>query len=172
MQPHSTTIIAKVIEILGNIHKTVWMLDNNQRGHPLKYQRFDISNNFVKATGRTSRKYTECNTDVGEEKYKHCILNYVDQEISKPIDFLNFELKIINLDSSDDLHRYMIRDTSHCAPPTKVDITSGRVNNHIKVHSIAITIKEMTIPLLTGYNKTTKKYKTWRNQQTAYVTVD
>ena len=70
------------------------MLDNNQRGHPLKYQRFGSSNNFVKVTGRTSRQCIECKTDLGEEETKHGILTYVDQVIVNPVNFPVFEKEV------------------------------------------------------------------------------
>ena len=38
VKPFGTTMISKDINTLRNIHKTVWMLDNSQRGHPLKFK--------------------------------------------------------------------------------------------------------------------------------------
>lgn len=157
---------------LQHLHKTVWMLDNNQCGHPLKFQRFGSSSNFGKVTGRTSRKFTVCETDVGEENSKHCVLTYVHQVIPNPIKFPYFDLEITNEPSLDEIHRCMIRDMSNCTSTTKVDITGLIVRNYIVVHNIASTIEETLRPLLTGYNKTTDKYKCWRNQPSQYINTD
>ena len=56
VRPFGDAMIANVTKILEQVDKTVWMLDNNQRSHPLKFQRFGSSNNFVQVTGRTSRQ--------------------------------------------------------------------------------------------------------------------
>ena len=66
VRPYGDQMIERVTRTLSKCKKTVWMLDNNQRGHPLKFQRFGSSNTFVKVTGRTSRKCTECEIYIGE----------------------------------------------------------------------------------------------------------
>ena len=71
VRPYGNTMIDNVTETLRSRHKTVWMLDNNQRGHPLKFQRVRRSNKIVNVTGRMSREFTVCETDVGEERSKH-----------------------------------------------------------------------------------------------------
>ena len=58
VKPYGSTMIDNITSKLSQVNKTVWMLDNNQRGHPLKFQRFGSSNNFVKVTGRTSHHYS------------------------------------------------------------------------------------------------------------------
>ena len=89
-----------MLNIFGNAHcnKTVWILDNNQRGHPMKFRRFGNSNNFVKVTRRTSRKCTKCEIGIGKENIKHCVPTYVDQHILNPINFPHFELEIIDME--------------------------------------------------------------------------
>ena len=141
------------------------MLDNNHRGHPLKFQHFRSSNHFMKVTGKTSRKFTVCETDLGEENSKHCILTYVDQSILNPVNLPNFGSEISNIDSSEEVDICLIRGISNCASTTKVDINGGRVSNYIRVHIIASTIKETLIPLLTAYNKTTKNTSNGRISQ-------
>ncbi len=37
---------------------TVCCMDNNQRGHPMKFQRNGVSNRFVKVTGRIIKEAT------------------------------------------------------------------------------------------------------------------
>ena len=172
VRPYGDQMIERVTETLSNCNKTVWMLDNNQRGHPLKFQRFGSSNTFVKVTGRTSRKCTECEIDIGEENGKHCVLTYVDQSIPNPINFPNFELEVSDNRTSVEIHNCMLRSssTSTYQSSIKIDITGTRVSNYIRVHSIASTIIETLVPLLTGYNITTKVYKSWKNQPVAHIT--
>ena len=172
VRPFGDAMTANVTKTLEQVDKTVWMLDNNQRGHPLKFQRFGSSNNFVKVTGRSSRQCTLCETDVGEENTKHCVLTYVNQAIPNPINFPNFDLEITYEASLDEIHRCMIREISTCTSTIKVDITGVRVKNYIMLHNIASTIKDTLCPLLTGYNKTTDKYKSWRNQPSQYITME
>ena len=147
-------------------------MDNSQRGHPLKFQRFGSSNTFVKVTGRTSHKCTECEIDFGEENTKHCVLTYVDQKIPNPIHFPNFELEISDNGTSVEIHNCMLKSspTVTYQSSIKIDITGTRVSNYIRVHSIASTITETLVPLLTGYNIITKAYKSWKNQPVAYIT--
>ena len=76
---------------LSTVNKTVWTLDNNQLGHPLKHQRFGSSNDFVKVTGRTCRQCIENVIDIGEENAKRSIITYIDQSVVNPIGFSVFE---------------------------------------------------------------------------------
>ena len=131
VRPYGDKMIEHVTAILVHCIKNMWMLNNNQRGHPFKFQRFGSSNTFVKVTGRTSRKFTGCETDIGEENNKNCVLTYIDQAIPNPINFPNFELEITNIASSEEVHTCMIRfsGTSNFTSATKIDITCTRVNN-------------------------------------------
>ena len=81
------------------------MLDNNQRGHLLKFQRVGSFNNLVKATGRTSKQCTECKTDIGKEDTKHSVLTYVDQVIVNQVNFPVFKKEVVDGLSIETLHR-------------------------------------------------------------------
>ena len=94
---------------LSKVHKTVWTLDNNQRGHPLKYQRYGSSNNFVKVTGRTSMKCIRCTTDIGVENEKRAPLSYVDQLIVNPINFPVFEREVTDITKVDLVIKSLLR---------------------------------------------------------------
>ena len=91
VKPFGDSMLKNVAKCLSKVHKTVWTLDNNQRGHPLKYQRYGSSNNFVKVTGRTSMKCIRCTTDIGVENEKRAPLSYVDKLIVNPVNFPVFE---------------------------------------------------------------------------------
>ena len=53
VKPFGDAMIKNITSKLSHVNRTVWMLDNNQRGHPRKFQCFGSSNKFVKVTGRT-----------------------------------------------------------------------------------------------------------------------
>ena len=68
VKPFGDQIIDKVTSTLSRVNKTVWMLDNDQRGHPLKFQRFGSSNKFMKVKGRTLKQCVVCERYLGEEE--------------------------------------------------------------------------------------------------------
>ena len=168
VKAYGDAMIDSITSTLSHVNKTVWMLDNNQRGHPLKFQRFGSSNNFVKVTGRTSKRCIECKEDIGEEDTKHSVLTYVDQVIVNPINFPVFEKELVDELSIEALHRCLIRGNAVYQSPTKIDITGNRVRLYLILADIASTIRYTITPLLTGYNITKKKYKTWKNQPVLY----
>ena len=85
-------IINNITSTLSTINKIVWIIDKNQRGHPLKYQCFGSAKNFVKVTGRVAKKCVVCESDLGEEDTKYYVLTYVDQAIINSMDFSIFEI--------------------------------------------------------------------------------
>ena len=78
---------------LSGLLKTVWMLDNNQKGHQQKIQRFGSSNSFVKLTGRTARNCLLCEADFGQDNSKSVTITYIDQCIMNPVNFLCLKKK-------------------------------------------------------------------------------
>ena len=94
VKPLSDNMLSIIHKRLSTVDKTVWILDNNQRGHPSKYQRFGSSNTFVKVTRRTCYKCITCNDDIGNENEKWVPLTYVNQSIVNPINFSIFEKDI------------------------------------------------------------------------------
>ena len=138
VNPFGNAMIDNITATLMHLNKTVWMLDNNQRGHSLKFQRFGSSNNFVKVTGRT----------------------YVDQVIVNPVQFPVFEQEVTDQKSISQIHTSLTRKSLVCESPTRIDITGNRVGVYLALIDIASTITHTIKPLLTGYNATTKKYKT------------
>ena len=168
VKPYGNAMIENITSTLSHVNKTVWMLDNNQRGHPLKFQRYGSSNNFVKVTGRTSKQCIECMEDIGEEDTKHCVLSYVEQAIVNPINFPIFEKELMDIHCLDALHRCLTRSHTVYQSTTKIDITGNRVSLYLILTDIASTIRHTITPLLTGYNKTKNTYKTWKNQSALY----
>ena len=89
--PYETSMESNVTKTFSFVNKTVWTLDNNQSGNPVKNQQWGSSNNFFKVTGRTCREYIECTTDIGDESEKRVIIPYIDQAVINPIGFSIFE---------------------------------------------------------------------------------
>ena len=106
--------------------------------------------------------------DLGEEDDKYCILTYVDQAIVNPVNFPAFELAITDTNSMTQIHSALTRTKGLCESPTKMDITGNRVSVSLSLIDIVSTITNTIRPLLTGYNATTNKYKTWKNQPDRY----
>lgn len=125
--PFVNAMIDNITVILSHLNKTVWMLDNIQRGHPLKFQRFGSSNNFVKVTGRTTKVCSGSSTDLGEKDNKHCVLTYVDQDIVNPVNISVFELEATDNKNISQIHSALMRKNLVCKSPTKIDITGNRV---------------------------------------------
>ena len=97
MKPLSDEILLRIAGCLSTVDKTVWTLDNNQRGHSLKYQRFGSSNTIVKVTGPTCYKCIICKDDIGNENEKRAPLTYVNQSIVNPINFSIFEKDVADM---------------------------------------------------------------------------
>ena len=79
-----------------------------------------------------------------------------------------FENEISDKHSIQALHKCLVRDNACSLSTTKIDITGNRVRIYILLVDIASTIRFTITPLLTGYNISTKKYKTWKNQPPQY----
>lgn len=73
----------------------------HQRGHPLKYQRYGSSKNFVKVTGRTSLKCINYMVDIGDENEKRALISYVNQLIVNPVNFHVFEMEVTDITNVD-----------------------------------------------------------------------
>jgi hypothetical protein len=81
----------KIHLLLRDKDRFVCALDNNQKGHPLKYQRNGRSNKFVKVTGTYIKEFLDV------EDYGHlvgdlkCDVTYTDQSIPSPYKMPPFE---------------------------------------------------------------------------------
>ena len=151
-------MVDSITSALSYVNKTVWMIDNNQRGHPLKFESFGSSNNFVKFTGRTSKQCIVCEKNLGEEDIKHSILTYVDQSINNH-DFPVLENEVLDITNIEKIHRCLIRGNLTCGSTTKIDITGHRVGIYITLNNITSTFKNTIIPLFTRYNSATQNIR-------------
>ena len=82
VKPYVNSIFFNITIGLRSLLKTVWMLDNTQKGHPKKFQRFGSSNQFVKVTGRTARNCILCEDDLGPNPDRISDVNYQPQDDS------------------------------------------------------------------------------------------
>jgi hypothetical protein len=76
--------------LLRDKNKSVCCLDNNQKGHPLKYQRFGRSNKFVKVTGSVIKEFISFDIDhdiPGQSK-----VTYVNQPVPSSYNMPHYEL--------------------------------------------------------------------------------
>ena len=146
---------------LSGLLKTVWMLDNNQKGHPKKFQRFGSSNRFVKVTGRTARNCILCKDDLGQEYSKRVAITYIDQAIMNPVNFPVLEQEITDIDSNRNIQKCLLRKCMVDRHAVKLDLTGARVKVYNTLVDIVNTIECTILPLLSGYSATTKKFKRW-----------
>ena len=141
------------------------MLDNKQREQLLKFRCFRSSNNFVKVTGRTSKECTVSETNLGEEDNKQCVLTYVYQVIFNLVQFPVFKQEVTDHKSISQIYTSLMRKNLVCESPTKIDITGNRVGVYFALINVSSTIAHTIKPLLTRYNATTTKYKTWNTNR-------
>ena len=65
-------------------------LDNNQKGHPMKYQRFGTFNWFIKVTGCVLKKFYS-NLDQNQIYIESVSITYTNQDIPSPTNMPLFE---------------------------------------------------------------------------------
>ena len=164
VKPLADKILSSIESRLSTVDKTVWTLDNNQRGNPLKYQRFGSSNTFVKVTGRTCYKCITCNDDIGNENEKRVPLTYVNQSIVNPINFSIFEKDIEDMMVVAQVKNSLLRVNRYNGHAVKIDITGRRVSIYMELVAIANTVTHTIYPLLRSYNKSKDTFKTWKYQ--------
>ena len=164
VKPFGDAMLSNIAIRLSGLSKTVWMLDNNQKGHPKKFQRFGSSNKFVKVTGRTARNCILCEDDLEEENSKRVPITYIDQAIINPVNFPVFEQEIHDIDCNKNIQQCLLRKCVVDSHAVKLDLTGERVSIYNTLIDIVNTIEFTVLPLLSGYNATKKVYKRWRSQ--------
>ena len=108
VKPHAESILSNVYQRLSREQKIVWTLDNNQKGHPKKFQRFGSSNRFVKVTGQTARNCVLGNIYLGEENSKRVHITYIDQKIMNLVDFPVFGNEMDDMDDINKVQRSLL----------------------------------------------------------------
>ena len=167
--PYGQSMEDNVTKTLSGVDKTVWTLDNNQLGHPLKHQRFGSSNDFVKVTGRTCRECIQNTIHIGDENEKRVTITYIDQAVINPIGFSIFEREVPDMVNIDSIRNALLRQELNTSTAVSIDMTGVRVGKYNELVRIASVLNKTIKPLLTGYIKTSKKYKVWNLQPTEYT---
>ena len=164
VKPHADSMIYNITQKLSGMQKSVWMMDNNQKGHPKKFQRFGSSNRFVKVTGRTIRNCILCLDTIGEENDKRAPVTYVDQKIINPINFPIFEKEMMNMVNMDGVNKCLLRSGPFDGIADTLDLTGNRVHIYTELIDLSNTIQFTVLKMLTGYVASKDEYKRWKHQ--------
>ena len=95
-----------VHNLLRKQYATCSALDNNQKGHPMKHQRYGPCNMFAKVTARIICNCVVCSTDIDG----HVILTYVDQSLESPLGMYPFEDLVQSSTLLPDKVQYLLND--------------------------------------------------------------
>ena len=163
VQPYGNAMLNKIQSMLSSMNHTCVTLDNNQKGHPLKYQRFGSSNQFVKVTARMICECVCCETIISG----HVPLTYVNQVIPSPVGLPTFSSLNIHRISNEFITE--ISDASNANIDQEIDFSGQRVNSYISMVNIAVNLCSQ-MQFLTGYNNKTELYKYWTHQPDQFKT--
>ena len=148
----------------------MWTMDNNQRGYPLKYQRFRSSNTFVEVTVRTCVKGKICDNSIVDGHEKWAPISYVDQLIVNPINFVIFDKKVMDMTSITDICHILLRDNKFVGVAVKIDMMGTRLLWYTALVNITNTMTSTVVPYMIGYNKSKYIIKSWRLQSAKFKT--
>ena len=147
---------------LRNEDNIVCCIDNNQKGHNLKYQQFGQSNKYVKVTGCIIKKYHYLS---GKNDYPTSKVNitYSSQAIPSPLGMPAFECATL---TDDKLLQYFVSSFERNQPSTQqslsiadVDFTGKRVESYASIIHCLETIQLIKQVIGSSYNKTSDKLK-------------
>ena len=119
---------------LSHIKNFMCCLDNNQKGHPLKYQRFGSSNKFVKVTGFIVKEFI-CDDLLLDQRMK-CDISYINQKIPSAFLMPHYESLYEN-ENIKSINEYnllnAILDITTCSEHTRkmVNLYPNRYSDHI-----------------------------------------
>ena len=155
-------------QLLQDQDTTVCCLDNNQKGHPLKYQRFGQSNKFVKVTGSVIK---ECIIFDDKSIHGRSILTYISQKVPSPFLMPHYESLLTpnTMELSDSKALLALMNTSHFSTFVdnttesstdlhEVDFTGKRMDTYFELSSIAQVLDGIR-RCSVGYIKGTNTFK-------------
>ena len=151
-------------------------LDNNQKGHPMKYQRFGKSNRFVKVTGCVLKKFYS-NKDQNEAFNEFVELSYTDQDIPSPINMPPFEKHQYNkkslLQICTEINENVDIDELSSNIVSIPDFSGDRVRMYIKYCYLMLSCNLLRITTSGCYTQHNKKIRMvphspqkWSNEST------
>ena len=159
VKPMGNEMLQNITEILKQEKTTIATLDNNQKGYKKTYQRYGMSTEYVKVTGRYFRQYVPDNDDDLDNIIQQVPITYVNQKIPSIRGMHQFEvvdtsiheniadallLKIANDD---------VRDTEG------IDFSGRRVDSYSNLIDLADAITNGIKRYGTGYILTKKTMK-------------
>ena len=168
IKPYNMNAPSKIQNALKNHTSIVAMMDNNQKGNNMKFQRNGRSNKFITITGRSFRHCNLFNTselDIDEDAIDKCKvpITYINQKIPSMFDMPGFEVVNRNnlamestvLTSSD------MKDTIFLSSTVeKIDFTGERVERYSELVTVSNDTDFVFRKVLTNYNSL-DGYKTW-----------
>ena len=170
--PYGDNMLQSAASVLYKNKYSVAVLDNNQKGHPSKFQRFGSSNKFVKVTARYFREFSPYITSMNTTN-KHTTVTYVNQQIPSPDPMLPFEklyhnekLKF-NLLTNIILNHNIDNDNSTAT----IDFSGKRVEAYANIINICDEVQFGLRRYLTGYNKSNRTFKYWPHLPQQYQTI-
>ena len=171
VRPYGENMLISASSLLYKSKVTVATLDNNQKGHPNKYQRFGSSNKFVKVTARYFKNYTPYVSDVVTSN-KHPIIEYVNQSIPSPNPMIPFEKIFHNGTTSYPmlLEAVQTNNIESATTENKIDFSGNRVKAYATVIDMCDEIQFCIRTSLTGYNRGNRVYKYVKNMPVYYQT--
>ena len=170
VRPYGDNMLQSAASKLYRSKTTIATLDNNQKGHPKKFQRFGSSNKFVKVTARYFRQYSPYITDK-EDTNEKVSITYVQQSIPSPDPMAPFEFVFHNEtpDYSMITNAVNGKGLSHNVPYSNIDFTGKRVDSYARIVDICDEVQFGARSFLTGYNRGTQDYKYWDNMPSRYL---
>jgi hypothetical protein len=175
IKEYADSMDKKLMDLLSQHNRFVVVMDNNQKGHPIKYQRGGNSNDFIVVTGRMHR---ECHRFIIPENHyqlsatvqQRCPLVYINQPIPSMYHMPTFEL--INNDASSSSNVIM-NISSISTNMGHIDFSGHRVWRYNHLLSICDVVSNVIFKTFSNYklNKTRNiQYKEWLFQPRQYNT--
>ena len=159
VRPYGDNMLHSAATALYQSKYTVATLDNNQKGHPSKFQRFGSSNTFVKVTARYFRQFIPYISDVNTKDI-HSSITYVDQQIPSPNPMIPFEKIYLN----DEVNYGMLSNAvmnkmiNTNTTDSKIDFSGNRVKAYANIIDICDEVQFGLRSFLTGYNRMNRTY--------------
>ena len=142
-----------VMNVLSQQKYIVAAMDNNQKGYPKKYQRYGISNQFIKVTASFFKLYSSIPIDTPNPE-STTIITYINHPIPSPFGMIPFE----NLITVTQLTEAITTIGKGCQKRdiSTIDFTGKHVSSYIHLAHVCDIITNGIRPFMTGYNATQK----------------
>jgi len=171
VRPYGDNMLQSAATALYNSNFTVATLDNNQKGNPLKFQRYGSSNTFVKVTARYFRDFIPYSSDINTNGM-HASITYVKQAVPSPNPMIPFEM-ICNNEAMDYsilsnavVNKMIMRNDTQ----STVDFSGKRVKGYANIIDICDEVQFGLRSFMTGCNRTDRTYEYWQHMPEQHKT--